>query len=94
MWSFPNHYFLQFCLETIPHDTCHIKLQSGAKKLQSGAAFSNYKVGQNSYKVGQLKNSNVGQKNYKVGRYYKVEQKKSQSGTGITKWGITVLNIL
>ena len=43
-------------------------------KLQSGAAFSDYKVGQSNYKVGQVLQSGA---------------KKSQSGAGITKWGIT-----
>ena len=81
--------FCNFVLRLLlPNDTHqvlqrHIKLQSGAKKLQSWAAFSDYKVWQNNYKVGQLKN-------YKVGQVLQSEAKKSQSGAGITKWGITI----
>ena len=87
--------FCNFVLRLLlPHDTSqvlqrHIKLQRGGKKLQSGAAFSDYKVGQNNYKKGQLKNYKVGQKNYKVGQVLQSGAKKSQSGAGITKWGIT-----
>ena len=56
MWSFPNHYFLQFCLETITSTWyppsiikthkitkwgSFFRLQSGAaQKLQSGAKKS------------------------------------------------------
>ena len=40
-------------------------------------------MGQKNYKVGQLKN-------YKVGQLLQNGAKKSQSGAGMTKWGITI----
>ena len=80
VWSFPNHYILKFCLETITSIWYPPSIIKTRKITKWGK--KNYKVGQlfPITKLGKIITEWGSSKITKWG-------KKLQSGVGITKWG-------